>query len=144
MNAKKSYALKNVVPVILISLLFTGFQSDTKIESKLTGIWVYHKAVTGGTSIYVRASKFDKDNAGIEFKNDSQLVMRQNAGWCGTPPINYGNFNGTWTMIGDTCIIMTYRVSWGGTMEQEDRIVSIDADTLVLRYKRSKEIERGK
>lgn len=71
------------------------------------------------------------DNAyGFAFKSDGVFVERKNAGWCGTPPITYADFEGTWTVV-DSKIIITVAY-WGGTADYQWKIISIDSKELKI------------
>lgn len=57
------------------------------------------------------------DGPSIEFKEEGVLVVVQNAGWCGTPPISYGNFDGTWLTNQEGHYELSYAY-WGGTVTE--------------------------
>lgn len=65
------------------------------------------------------------DNYAISFLKSGQLKEIKNSGWCGTPPISYGEFEGTWAFLDDSTLFLesTY---WGGDMTMKWRIVEIN------------------
>lgn len=79
---------------------------------------------------YTRAEALNENDYGITFNHGNSLVERQNAGWCGTPPISYANYNGTWSKTGDI-IEMTVDF-WGGKVNHQWKVIAIDAKTLTI------------
>lgn len=59
------------------------------------------------------------------------FLERKNAGWCGTPPITYGDFDGTWMEDEDGFIYITSEY-WGGTQDLTFKLISVDEAHLVL------------
>ena len=66
----------------------------------------------------------------FSFNEDNTFIERKNVGWCGTPPISYADFDGTWTK-NDSIIEITVAY-WGGTAEYTWKILSIDEATLKI------------
>lgn len=95
--------------------------------------WVFVDYGDEGT-LYESRSRFKEDEPGMEFKKDGTLVVRQNAGWCGTPPISYANFTGTWTAISKTEVALEYPF-WGGTMKRTMTIVKLNKKELFVKLK---------
>ena len=93
----------------------------------MLGIWNVSEYVEN-TTVYNRSSAFI-DEYGYEFKSDGTLTERQNAGWCGTPPITYADYDGTWNVVNDTLIQITVNY-WGGTMSYHLDIESVDSQYL--------------
>lgn len=58
------------------------------------------------------------------------FIERKNAGWCGTPPIAYADFNGSWAK-NDSLIDITVDY-WGGVANYHWKIISIDNNNLIL------------
>lgn len=79
---------------------------------------------------YTRAEALHNNDFGISFNPGNSLVERQNAGWCGTPPISYANYNGTWSRTGD--IINISVDFWGGKAKHQWKVISIDAKILTI------------
>lgn len=116
--------------IILFVLLFTSCKKDEiKIDpnNQLLGIWNVSEYV-GNATVYKRSTAF-VDEYGYEFKSDGTLVERQNSGWCGTPPITYADYAGSWSAINDTLIQVEVGY-WGGTMTYQLDIESVDAEYL--------------
>ncbi len=77
---------------------------------------------------FKRAHRLKDGEHGIAFKPDRELIERKNAGWCGTPPVSYADFEGTWHQ-NDSLIDISVGY-WGGTSNYQWRIISIDNNTL--------------
>lgn len=79
---------------------------------------------------YTRAEALNENDFGISFNPGNFLVERQNAGWCGTPPISYANYNGTWSKTGD---IIDFTVDfWGGKANHQWKVIANDTKTLTI------------
>jgi hypothetical protein len=115
--------------LFLISFLLSCSKDDTKIDSSnlLIGIWSYSDYKTNSV-IYTRSSEF-ADNHCYKFNSNGTLIERKNAGWCGTPPISYADFDGTWSIQNDT--ILTIKVGyWGGETTYSLDVESVNENTL--------------
>jgi hypothetical protein len=115
--------------LFLISFLLSCSKDDTKIDDSnlLLGVWVYsdYKA---NSAVYTRSSEF-ADNHCYKFNSNGTLVERKNSGWCGTPPISYADYEGTWSIQNDT--IITIKVDyWGGVTTYSLDIESVNENTL--------------
>lgn len=121
---------KTSLLIFLLVLLFTSCKKDeTNFDpnNKLLGIWNVSEYV-GNTTVYKRSAAF-VDGYGYEFKSGGTLIERQNAGWCGTPPITYADYSGSWSVINDTLILVNVSY-WGGEMSYHLDIESVDANYL--------------
>lgn len=67
----------------------------------IIGIWI-----PLDDAYYIRATEFASDKPGYQFKPDGLFVRRGNIGWCGTPPVTYGNFDGQWKSIDEITLII--------------------------------------
>lgn len=95
---------------------------------KLIGSWV-NQQLDDTIWTYQRAGKLKEGEYGFTFKSNNIFEERKNAGWCGTPPISYGDFSGHWTSGNDS--ILHIKVGyWGGTQTYTWRIVSLDDEHL--------------
>jgi hypothetical protein len=96
-------------------------------DSPLLGIWSY-SFYENDLTVYTRTPDFIEGD-GIKFNADGTLIQRKNSGFCGTPPITYADYDGTWTKINDT-IIEIKAGYWGGTMTSRLDIEYISSYTL--------------
>lgn len=102
----------------------------------IVGIWVENRDESpgeDGATLLVRSDDFEEDLYGFWFSEDGYFRERKNAGWCGTPPIYYDNFDGSWTPLNDTLIDITVAY-WGGIMTYQMWIVSLEGDRMSVRY----------
>lgn len=121
---------KATLILFTLSLLFTSCKKDEIAidpNNQLLGIWNVSEYV-GNTTVYTRSSEFI-DEYGYQFKSDGTLTERQNAGGCGTPPITYADYAGTWSVINDTLIQMEVGY-WGGVSSYQLDIESVDSEHL--------------
>jgi hypothetical protein len=80
-----------------------------------------------------RTADLDPAGYGFTIKENGEFIERKNAGWCGTPPITYDNFEGSWEPLSDSLLDITVGY-WGGMMTYQIRIVSLDHVNLAIRY----------
>jgi len=107
-------------------------KEDTIIKEnndELIGSWV-NPQYNDTLITYDRAENLVENQYGITFKQDNTLVLRQNSGWCGTPPIVTADYEGTWASDSDTVTITAGY--WGGTSTFKWRIISLRDQKLVV------------
>lgn len=71
-----------------------------------------------------KAAGLDSNNSGLIFYGHGELLQRGNAGWCGTPPITYKNYEGKWKAVRDSVINIKVEY-WDGQMEYNMFIVML-------------------
>lgn len=98
----------------------------------IVGTWVEESREELVTMLE-RAECLDPDKYGFIIREDGVFIERKNAGWCATPPISYENFEGTWEALSDSLLEITVGY-WGGTMTYQMRILSLDGQSLRIRY----------
>jgi len=106
---KKMYLLL----ILLISVSWSCSKDEIEIDGNnlLIGLWNYSD-YKDNSAVFTRSSEF-ADNHCYKFNSNGTLVERKNSGWCGTPPISYADYEGTWSLQNDT--IITIKVDyWGG------------------------------
>lgn len=122
------------VPLFVLSFLMFGFtacESVTHPVDELVGCFVYdYYQKDAGFWVYSRENKLKDDAPGLCFKEDGKLIVRQNAGWCGTPPISYANFDGTWVRTDNNVVIVSGY--WGGELEYDFDIIELTSDSLTI------------
>lgn len=120
--------------LLVYSMVFlSSCENDNELKSDnaelLVGTWI--SPVYIDTLVqYTRAEALKENDFGISFNSENSLVERQNAGWCGTPPISYVNYNGTWSKTGD--IIDISVDFWGGKANHKWKVIAIDEKTLTI------------
>jgi hypothetical protein len=123
---------KFILGVFTVLLLVSFSGSNDKIS--LEKVWVYD-SYEDGTYTYISKKKFDKDKSGYEFMKDSIIKVRQNSGWCGTPPIDYEIVRGKWSMASDSILRIEHPVL-GSKTTLKLKILKLTQKELVLKYLR--------
>ncbi len=124
--------------ILLLTLVMVACEKelvDTEALGENAGIigtWV-EDGYEDDLTLLNRANKLDPSKYGFTMEDNGSFIERKNAGWCGTPPITYDNFEGTWEALSDSLIEITVGY-WGGTLTYQMRIVSLDAEDLRIRY----------
>jgi hypothetical protein len=116
--------------IFFLSLfLYSCSKDEIKIEpdNLLIGIWNYSD-YQDNASIFTRSQEF-VDNHCYRFNSDGTLTERKNSGWCGTPPISYADYPGTWNFLNDTLIQINVGY-WGGSTSYRLDIESISSKSL--------------
>jgi len=131
LNMKK---LAFVVALILLVSCEENLQDTEALgeNAGIVGTWVeagYEDDITQ----LERADALDESRYGFTIKDDGVFIERKNAGWCGTPPISYDNYDGMWVALSDSLLEITVGY-WGGTMTYQMRIVFLDQEKLGIRY----------
>jgi len=98
-------------------------------SEKLIGSWV-NPVMIDTLWKYQRVATLKDNDYGMSFKEGQLFVERKNAGWCGTPPVAYDDFDGTWTK-NDSVINITVAY-WGGLVSYQWKVISVDKDNLVI------------
>ncbi len=99
------------------------------IPADLTGFWI-NPQYSDSLVIYERADAFN-DGPGIYFLSNGSLVEHKNAGFCGTPPITYADYNGSYT-VNDSVISASVGY-WGGTSDYKWKLISLSREELTLK-----------
>lgn len=130
--------MNRLIFLAVIALLYSCESDLMNMEalgdnaSIIVGTWV-EEEYKGDTLFLYRNEAFDKERYGFTIKDDGTFIEHKNAGWCGTPPITYDSFDGTWEAVSDSLLDITVAY-WGGVMTYQMRIVSLDAEELAIRY----------
>jgi len=129
--------MKQLAFLIVVLLLVSCEENLLEMDAlgsnaSIVGTWVEDE-YKGDTLILQRNGAFDKEKYGFTLNEDGTFVEHKNAGWCGTPPITYDSFDGTWEAVSDSLLDITVAY-WGGMMTYQIRIVSLDAVELAIRY----------
>lgn len=120
-----------IIPFFLFSAcLMDSDDSNETRNPELIGVWVT-SSWENDLVLYSRATRFKNDEGGYQFNVDGSLVDRKNAGWCGTPPISYENFTGTWEQNEDTILVKSG--SWNGETSCKLVIISVDSHFLKVK-----------
>lgn len=84
-------------------------------------------------TILIKTKTLTTDGYGISIQENGKFVERKNAGWCGTPPITYDNYNGTWKAKNDSTLTINVAY-WGGQTTYDLKVMKVKADTLTVEF----------
>ena len=129
--------MKKLMFLLVVVLMVSCEKETIDLEALgentgILGTWTEDE-YKGDTLLLDRSGKLDNDRYGFTIKEDGTFIEHKNAGWCGTPPITYDNFDGTWEAVSDSLLNITVAY-WGGVMTYQIRIVSVDGAKLAIRY----------
>lgn len=118
---------------VLCSLLISCTKDEIVIDpdNLLVGTWIY----TGNHNnldVYTRSPNFE-DKHCYRFNPDGTMLERNISGWCGTPPVSYDTYNGSWNLLTDSIININVEY-WGGTRDYNIGIHSVNRDSLMIEY----------
>lgn len=128
-----------LIPIMMFSCEKDIMETDALGENAgIIGTWVEEFDISlpspeDGITKLNRVDDFDPERYGFSLHEDGTFIERKNAGWCGTPPISYDNFEGTWEPLSDSLLDITVAY-WGGTLTYQMRIVSLEEDKLGIKY----------
>ena len=128
-----------LIPVLMLSCEKDSLDTEALGENaSIIGTWVEEvdislPVVEDGITRLNRSEELADFGYGFTIKEDGTFIERKNAGWCGTPPISYDNFEGSWEALSDSLLDITVAY-WGGTLSYQMRIVSLEEDKLGIRY----------
>lgn len=129
MQTIKTFAL-----FICISLLFSSCEKNnlSPEAGELEGIWI-EKGYEENISIFEKAKKIDENKYGFKISEGGEFLEHKNSGWCGTPPISYASYDGTWKYESDSVLVIDVGY-WGGNISYKLEIVELTSNTLKTRY----------
>lgn len=104
-------------------------------SNKLLGTWI-NPVYVDTLCRFERTTALQDTAYGFSIQSDKVFIERKNSGWCGTPPISYENYKGTWTE-NDSVLSITVGY-WGGTVDYQWKLISVDDKYLTV-YKMKEE-----
>lgn len=84
-----------------------------------------------GIRVYAKLGELSGNQDGYQFEQDGSLLVR-NAGWCGTPPLTYSNFEGSWLEEEYNCLVLEYP-HWEEAQNFRMEILSVLGDEMRCR-----------
>jgi len=106
-----------------------SYQLEAESEFDITGFWV-NQSINDTIYAYDKSSHLKEGQYCFGFQENEEFVERKNAGWCGTPPISYADFEGTWSLT-DSIVDISVAF-WGGTASYKWKIISLNHQQLQL------------
>ena len=131
--------MKKISTFIFVIVLAISFQfctddpTSSNLPENLEGVWIF-KSFEDEIYTMQKAYILEKDNSGLVFYNNGKIVERKNSGWCGTPPVSYSNFDGSWKSESGNKLNIKVGY-WGGTEKYTIEIISLTGSNFI--YKRN-------
>lgn len=113
-----------ILPILLALFSCEDEKAAVERTDMIVGAW-NDQEYKDSIQIMKKVNSLSGDEYGIQFLDNGKLKEIKNSGWCGTPPISYGEFSGTWELQGDS-ILYIESTYWGGEISQTWQILEID------------------
>ena len=125
----------SILFLVLMSqaLILSCKKDDVKLnenQDNLIGNWI-NPEYTDSLMIFEKSGTLKLNEYGISFKADGKLIERKINGWCGTPPVVYSDYEGTWTK--QDSLISIEVGYWGGTSVYKWIIISVAGNKLKVK-----------
>lgn len=128
--------MKTTLRIVLFLLLFTTIGCEDDYETiiinesdKLIGHWI--NPISNYPELKLtRANSLKQDKYGISFLERSMCIERS-SGWCGTPPLTYFDFQGTWTR-NDSSLIISIGSGANGIEDIKWKIKTLNDQYLII------------
>lgn len=120
-----------ILPIIFLLFSCTDNPINQSVTENLLGTWVF-RSYENETYTMEKSFKLEDENSGLVILNNGLLIERKNIGWCGTPPVVYDNYKGTWKSASNNTLEVNVEY-WGGTENYSIEIVSVTNSTLVFK-----------
>jgi len=139
--------MKKLIFLMVMALLLSCEKEFLEVEALganagIVGTWV-EEGYRGDTTLLKRAGKLNEVKYGFTINEDGTFIERKNSGWCGTPPISYANYDGSWEAVSDSLLNITVGY-WGGMMTYQIRVVSLNGEDLAIKYLYSEDMARAR
>ncbi len=66
-----------------------------------------------------------------QFIKNGEIIVSQNCGWCGTPPISYCEYKGKWSKQKNDTFDLSYPF-WGGTIIETWEITTLSKEKMAI------------
>lgn len=128
--------MKTIIKSFLLLLIITSFGCEKDNETitinesdKLIGHWI--NPVSNDAELKLtRANSLKNDAYGISFLTESTCIERS-SGWCGTPPLTFFDYQGTWTR-NDSILIITIASGINGLEAIQWEIKTLNDKYLII------------
>lgn len=125
-----------VTEILFSMLIFFSISSCEKENTiqpanhEYLGHWSFPE-YTDSSVIYSRVNDLSMDNYGFSILGNAVFIEKRNSGWCGTPPISYAVYTGSWRELSDSVLFIQTEY-WGGELELKYHIIRIENETLEI------------
>lgn len=113
---------------LLSSCQIEVMETQKQRDCTFCGAWTYERSEllpnNQYASVYRRTPDLVENQYGFAFNANGELVMRQNSGWCGTPPITTSDYPGKWQQEGNTVFVQS--AYWGGPKNYRFTLLSVN------------------
>jgi hypothetical protein len=117
-----------ICQVLLLSCTKDLLKPDGN-QDDLVGNWI-HPEYRDSLMILEKSETLNLNEYGIYFKTNGKLVERKIDGWCGTPPVVYKDYDGTWSK--QDSLISIEVGFWGGIATYNWIIISVSGNKLTV------------
>jgi hypothetical protein len=125
---------KKILIVPLTFLLVLSCSNDDSIlideSNLLIGVWV-EPIYENNIVTFKRANELLDDAYGIAFQINSVFIERH-SGWCGTPPLVFGNYEGVWVQDEDMIEITIQDLFSADLITKSWRVIKLDTKNLII------------
>ncbi len=120
-----------ILNLLLGALLIACTKKEIPVDKNnlILGVWTFSHSDLD-VNVFSRSGEFTQAHC-YRFNSDGTLVERNLAGWCGTPPVSYSDYQGSWSAESDSLILIDAGY-WGGTRTYRLKIVQVSADSLKM------------
>lgn len=128
--------MKTLFKAFLFPFIMVNIGCDNDNESividesdMLIGYWINPVYSDSGTT-FERAKRFKNDAYGVAFLTEN-ISLERSSGWCGTPPLIFADFQGTWKR-NDSIITITIDNGMAGQMDNHWEIKTLNEKRLTV------------
>jgi hypothetical protein len=122
---------------LLIAIIFFSCENNQEIiinaDDLLIGTWV-DPVYEEETTTFKRSNDLPNNASGITFKQDGSFIERS-SGWCGTPPLSYTDYIGSFEI--DETLVKITTDSYLGSYQW--RIISLTEKELIVKRELSEQ-----
>jgi hypothetical protein len=144
--------MEKVLIITISTLIFFGLNSFTTSNNPfedLMGTWHPSVYKDGYPVEYIRGGTLEEYNnffgkGAMKFLENGAVIVRVRAGLCGTGPISYSNFPGTWEFLSDSTLRINYPSNFLGRRVVEWQIVELSSDKLKVKVLFNRFIESNR
>jgi len=126
--------IRKIVTCFFNVMVLSSFLTPKKIDLELLkGKWTYKEYnPKREVDIYMKVKDVPHDKGSFDFRENGVLMVKQNSGWCGTPPIHYQTVEGKWEVVNDSVVRLEYR-NWRGNISKQLHVVSLNKTEMAFK-----------
>lgn len=121
MNSKIIHMTKLLIyisPIIFMMIAASCEEEEQPYISNEDALYIGYwkdRGSTDSTFLFERINELAKDTYAFGILSDGTFVENKNAGFCGTPPITYAEYAGSWLELSTDSLLINTKY-WGGNM----------------------------